>query len=263
MFNPSLTPSTMNSLWRVAGASVRGAGHQRSGDPCQDACAFRELPDGTLIMAVADGAGSARLAREAAQLQVQATCEFMERRLTDSIAAPALDQPRTLLEPALQHALQCILDAAVSARVEPRDLAATMLLLVAGMDRVCCAQIGDGAVVRAGSDQGFSALTTPFNGEYANETNFLVSPGVLDQAQYAAFHGAVHFLAMLSDGLQRLALVLPGGEPFAPLFSQFRHFMEQVPEFERRQAELEAFLLSEHVRSRADDDLTLVLALRP
>jgi len=45
--------------WRVLGASVRGVRHLRDGTPCQDAHAWRALPDGRVALAVADGAGSA------------------------------------------------------------------------------------------------------------------------------------------------------------------------------------------------------------
>jgi hypothetical protein len=250
----------MKPLWQVAGVSVRGAGHVRGGDPCQDACAFEELDNGFLVLAVADGAGSARLAREAAQLQVETATDFLTRRLAGPGGARA--DPRELLEPALCHALAEVEAAAAAANTAPRDMAATMILAVAAPTWVCCAQIGDGAVVRATGEDAFAGLTVPSGGEYVNETTFLVSPGALDQVQYASCGEAVPFLALLSDGLQRLALVLPGGQPHAPFFQRMRKFVGQVPDFEQRQAELASFLGSTHVQSRADDDLTLVLAAR-
>ena len=45
--------------WQVLGASVPGAGHVRGGQDCQDAHRWRALPGGVLVVAVADGAGSA------------------------------------------------------------------------------------------------------------------------------------------------------------------------------------------------------------
>ena len=47
--------------WRALGASVRGTSHEKTGQPCQDAHCLELLPDGSLVAAVADGAGSAAL----------------------------------------------------------------------------------------------------------------------------------------------------------------------------------------------------------
>src|SRR5438876_7437042 len=58
----SLSPSA--SVWRRLGASVIGSGHISRGVECQDAHGVAELPDGTLVIAVADGAGSARRSAE-------------------------------------------------------------------------------------------------------------------------------------------------------------------------------------------------------
>lgn len=47
--------------WRVAAASVRGTTHEKTGQPCQDAHCWEQLPESVLVAAVADGAGSAAL----------------------------------------------------------------------------------------------------------------------------------------------------------------------------------------------------------
>ena len=49
--------------WHVAGVSVRGVSHIKRGQPCQDSHVWRELPGGAVVMAVADGAGSAILSQ--------------------------------------------------------------------------------------------------------------------------------------------------------------------------------------------------------
>ena len=64
--------------WRVGEASVRGTSHEKKGQPCQDAHYWDTLPEGVLVVAVADGAGSAALgevgAAVAAQTAVEAIC---------------------------------------------------------------------------------------------------------------------------------------------------------------------------------------------
>jgi hypothetical protein len=49
----------MESEWQVIGAAVQGLSHQKQGLPCQDALEYSCLPGGILLLALADGAGSA------------------------------------------------------------------------------------------------------------------------------------------------------------------------------------------------------------
>ncbi|MGI8553815.1 MAG: protein phosphatase 2C domain-containing protein, partial [Dehalococcoidia bacterium] len=67
--------------WRVLGASVAGSGHRRIGRGCDDAHAYRRLDDGTLVLAVADGAGSASRSADGAARAVQAVLESAETAL--------------------------------------------------------------------------------------------------------------------------------------------------------------------------------------
>ncbi|MBC8229713.1 SUMF1/EgtB/PvdO family nonheme iron enzyme [bacterium] len=69
--------------WKVLGASVRGTSHTKSGQPCQDAHAWVKLPDGTLVAAVSDGAGSAALAEVGADSAVKAAVRVLESKLTE------------------------------------------------------------------------------------------------------------------------------------------------------------------------------------
>jgi serine/threonine protein phosphatase PrpC len=61
--------------WRVVAASVRGKSHERAGQLCQDAHYWETLPEGILISAVADGAGSAVLGKVGAIVAAQTAVE--------------------------------------------------------------------------------------------------------------------------------------------------------------------------------------------
>src|SRR5437870_4480602 len=63
--------------WRVLSASVPGSSHLVRGIECQDTHEVRILDNGSLILAVCDGAGSARRAAEGAALTARATVEFL------------------------------------------------------------------------------------------------------------------------------------------------------------------------------------------
>src|SRR5260370_2222477 len=70
-------------MWKLLSQCVTGSSHQRLGQPCQDACAVandisRDEP--ILILACADGAGSARFA----ELGAASACEtIVSQALTD------------------------------------------------------------------------------------------------------------------------------------------------------------------------------------
>jgi hypothetical protein len=65
---------------------------------------------------------------------------------------------------------------------------------------------------------------------------------------------------VLSDGLLRLALRLPSGEPYPPFFQPLFGFAAAALPEDQANEQLSAFLNSKRVCDRTDDDKTLVLA---
>jgi hypothetical protein len=59
-----------------------------------------------------------------------------------------------------------------------------------------------------------------------------------------------------------LALETSGGKPYAPFFSPMFKFVADVTNPTEAQEQLVAFLRSERISTRTDDDLTLLLATR-
>lgn len=154
--------------WRVVGASVRGAGHEQAGQPCQDFASWEALADGTLAIAVADGAGSAPLGQLGAELAVRAALQTVqpcgalavsgatedsELAVRPGESAPVVqtrqdagsegalcpnadEACRSLLARAF-HAAHSALEAeAEQRRVPLRDLATTLIVVLAGQNQV-------------------------------------------------------------------------------------------------------------------------------
>ncbi|MBK6465043.1 MAG: protein phosphatase 2C domain-containing protein [Myxococcales bacterium] len=88
--------------WRVVGASVRGSGHEQSGAECQDAHAV-DVTLGMMVVAVADGAGSARYAALGSAAAASAALDSVR-------AERALGLPQT--ESAWRDCLARVLDGA-------------------------------------------------------------------------------------------------------------------------------------------------------
>ena len=143
-----------------------------------------------------------------------------------------------------------------------RDYACTLTCVIVGAGELVVGQIGDGAVVAVGEEGSLFSASRLQRGEYANETHFITQVDALDQAVIEVLPQAVQGLAVMSDGLIRLALKMPSQEPHTPFFQPLFQFARAaIPEAEAVR-QLEAFLQSERVNARTDDDKTLVLAIR-
>lgn len=246
-------------VWRVTGASVPGVSHLRSGLPCQDAHAWRQEAGGVLIAAVADGAGSAPCAEDGARAAVEAAVE-------QAAAIWRLSRPRgrddwnQLISGTFTVARLAVQTAARRLGRPMDDLATTLLLAVAAPDQTVAGQVGDGAVVARFGD-GLTSLTRPPKTEHLDETTFLTSDDAASEMQFALCDEPARGLALLSDGLQMLALKMPEGRPHAPFFMPLLRFTAGA-EPARAEEQLRAFLQSPGVAQRTDDDLTLLLAVR-
>lgn len=243
--------------WRIAGVSVAGSSHVRSGVKCQDSHGWFVVGSLTAI-AVADGAGSAPLSHVGSAVAVRSALSSLLAQyqagtnFRDGELAPSLRTSMFMASMALD-------EAAESFGTKPRELATTLLLVVAGSDFVGAAQIGDGAVVAGDSELNVLALTMPSSGEHLNETTFLTSPDSVETAQITIRQLKLAHLAIFSDGLQMLGLKMPAASPHAPFFIPLFKYLAATPEDKARE-EVKRFLKGPRVAERTDDDLTLVLA---
>ncbi|HEX2090959.1 MAG TPA: PP2C family serine/threonine-protein phosphatase [Longimicrobiaceae bacterium] len=244
--------------WRVAAASVRGAAHARGEAPCQDAHGWSPLPDGGLVAAVADGAGTAALGEVGARTAVDALVELVRRALEEGGGGA---DPAAALCDAFPAALAAVRDEAQARGVDLSALATTLVAAVATPERTVAAQVGDGAIVVRDAGGSIRSLEVGGRrGEYLNETVFLTSPGALDPLPSMTWEAPASHLALLTDGLQLLALRLPAGTPHPPFFEPLFRFVEQEPDAGRASERLRAYLASPKIGARTEDDVTLLLA---
>ena len=255
----------MESDWQVIGAAVQGLSHQKQGLPCQDALQYGCLPGGILLVALADGAGSAVHAELGAQAVVQASLDWLHTRLENERPTECCEWVEVIWA-AFQNA-RTALEQLAEENGEPiRSFATTLTCLVATPEQLIVGQLGDGAVVAVGEDDGLKTVTALQRGEYANETNFLTQDQALDLVAIQVIDERVRALAAMSDGLTRLALKRPNNEPHPPFFKPLFAFVESsASSNDGAQATdaLTEFLTSPRVCERTDDDKSLVLALRP
>ena len=245
-------------MWRAIGASVMGTSHAATQTRCQDYSAYA-LVDGAcgpaLVIAVADGAGSATASFHGAKTAVESALAWCTAALADDRELAGEDIVRCFAD-----ARQRVLDVAAEYEHEARDYACTLLVAVATQERTLVGQIGDGAIVL--DDGTLRAATWPQQGEYANATHFLVEDDALERL-VTVEAGPARRIAVFSDGLQALALQYDTQTPYEPFFAPFFAYLESSPKPDAEiEGELRAYLESGSVNARTDDDKSLVLAVR-
>ncbi len=248
-------------MWRWAASSATGRSHLRSGLPCQDRFGLRLLPNGTLIAALADGAGSATHGAIGAETAVITVLTSLHA---------ALSTGRTdfdALMPEVAHeARQAVVAIANRQGTDARQYASTLLALVLDRDKGAVMQIGDGVtVVRDENEADWTWLIWPQRGEYANTTFFLTDPASLQHLDVQTFPGSITDVALMSDGLECLALRYADQSVHQPFFTGMIRPLLQASgtdEIEPLSDSLREFLSSEQVSSRTDDDVSIILATR-
>ncbi|KQN01454.1 PP2C family serine/threonine-protein phosphatase [Sphingomonas sp. Leaf25] len=244
--------------WTWAAASRRGTAHVTTGDGLQDA--YRVLTVAGFIIAIAcDGAGSTRYGRLGAVIATR----VLSRR-----AAKWVGRHRRLPSPVMMEMWVAEVRLAIFVHADRRGcamgaFAATLVLAISNGISTLTAHVGDGAVVAqcAGFNE-IIALSWPESGQYASTTFFLTDDAVRLRIGIVT-DIAVDRVAVLTDGLERLALDFAGKAAHAPFFrSIFGPVASSicVGRNQRLSAQLADFLSSDSVNARTDDDKTLVVA---
>lgn len=244
----------------VFGASVIGPLHVQMGLPCQDACAFRLWDDGTGVVAVADGLGSAARSDLGAGLAVEAAVEAVEQLRNNQngfvtplelVVKSAVDAARSMLE-----------RKAVEENCGLRDLACTIIAAVISRDQLSVAHVGDGAVV-ARTAEGLRLVSAPGVSEYTNETVPLTSSDWQASLHVVPCVESVEFLAVFTDGCQRAALrkSSEGIEPFCRFFDPIFAYAGELQDLGEGEEEIRALLSSKKVCANSEDDKTLVIVV--
>lgn len=233
--------------WRIVGASV--AGPKRAADePCEDSHAWAQSGD-TLVVAVADGAGSARLAAAGSHLAATFAVEHTAWLLDEGVS-PGLE----LLQDSLGATRRALVHRSRSLGCPLKDLSTTLALLVAGPGGTAAVQVGDGVVVV--DDGEMRTLAAAAESEYLNETVFLTSRSWRKATTAGESAAPASAVALSTDGLALLAVDRETSAPhpgfFGPLLAHCRRGggAEQLAKF----------LGSARVADRTDDDVTVVLA---
>ncbi len=246
----------------MIGASVQGTSHERTDIPCQDAHGCCVLPGGSIVAAVGDGAGTAERSDEGARRAVDSVLASTEAALAEGLPQDGVAWDAVLLE-GFRRARQSIQELAEAEHAPLRAFATTLTCAVVTEEWLVVGHIGDGLVVARGENGDLFSACEPQHGEYAGETFFLTMEGALQKTEVGVYAQSVDAVAVMTDGMVRLAVNLVDNTPHLPFFQPLFAFTAQIEDHERAQEQLVDLLASQRVNKRTDDDKTLVLVARP
>ena len=242
--------------WAVIAGSVTGTSHVQRGTPCQDKSDFAIFGEhgDWLAVAVADGAGSASHSDRGATVCVAELLLGVQAMPIDALTKDGMFALFT-------SARQAVQAEAEQLGVSPREVACTALLALVGPGGAAFGQIGDGAIV-LGDGTTYRTAHWPEPGEYANLTDFLTDDCYAERFAFTTSAEPITEVAVLSDGLQRLALDFVTKTPHEPFLRPLLRRLSAEPNPADLERPLSEFLDSAAINARTDDDKSLVLAVR-
>jgi Protein phosphatase 2C len=243
-------------MWQGIGASVVGSSHLKTKQPCQDYYSFRIEGD-LCYCGIADGLGSASHADIGARIAVESGLDALKTIISTSNKLSS-QQWAEYAATAFSRARKAVLEEADKQQVAARELATTLLLAILSPQAFASCHIGDGAaVVQCGV--GIITASPPDRLEFANETTPLTSERFASALRTQFLAEPVTAVALLTDGLQNLAINSRDNAPFLPFFEPFFTGISAIEDGSLATRQLEQFLSSKRVLDRTDDDKTLVI----
>src|SRR5690349_7667193 len=180
----------MSNRWQVAGQSVRGAAHERNGLPNQDAIHWASSAESSIVLAVADGHGSARYSRShigaclAVESSTQLVQEFLESQADTSNLSLIKDAteewlPRALVRKWVEQVNEHLNSDPLGANeMESGVIAYGSTLLVTAVTEqfVFYLQLGDGEILTVSESGEVARPLTKDDRLFGNETTSLCAP---------------------------------------------------------------------------------------
>jgi hypothetical protein len=264
----------VSERWRILAGSVAGGAHARAGVGGQDAFAVEQI-GGTLLVVVADGAGSMALAGVGAPLAVAIARRRLGARWRAGPGDLAGDDEDTA---AAWHAyLGSTGDAvlrqfrrAATALARTRhsgradDLGTTLTAVVAHPPWLAVFAVGDGFVVTRATDGHLDLLLAPPGGvdRPPGGTALLTSPGARAAARRIVTRiPDLTGVAVGTDGLDKLVLEHEHAVALRAHTKAFDRLFDLAADPGTDAMHLTRLLADQQVSRLTDDDRTLVLAV--
>jgi len=242
--------------WCTIVASARGKRHEATNHHCEDVVG-RSVHRGVHVIALADGAGTASLAREGATIAVNAAIQHVSKRFAQFALMPSLVGRQSLIE----HIRRALVKETKRRAIRLSDLASTLLLAASDGQTLIVGQIGDGRVaVRCAESKAWRSALEPSRGEHANETFFATSSCYLEKFEFAVLP-ARQFDActLMSDGAE-VSLFNRRSQEYAKAMDTMVNWALQFPQRKVEEAIIDS--LAQLMTTKTFDDLSVAMLVR-
>lgn len=247
-------------MWKILRDRAQGTSHKISNTVCQDSelhSIFKFGDKEYLLLCCSDGAGSASLSDKGSELACLTLSHSVEAEFANGKSLE--DVTRETIVSWYECATKAIQEEAQKLGTGPRELACTLLGAVIGSMGALFFQLGDGGIVIL-SENEYSPVFWPQNGEHVNETNFLTDQDLAQHVLFKTTQSSIQEIALFTDGLQPLVLDYKLKSAHAPFFRQMFTTLRQGSEHDLC-VPFSQFLNSSTVNDRTDDDKSLILAV--
>jgi len=251
---------------------LRGRSHLKSETPCQDATYYDSNGE-VQVIALADGAGSARFSGYGAQTVTQKACKYLIANFHNMLDCDNGAKVKTDL---INYLLSVLEERKEKVQKKPehfdctlKDLASTFLMVAVSEKEFILAHIGDGVIGYVKNGE-LKVASAPDNDEFANVTTFVTSGNALGSMRLikGKLQGISGFILM-SDGTENSLYNKQTGElstactklidvvaKSPSIQKQKRH--NQKP---RHKAEIEQ-LFESKIRENTSDDCSVAILAR-
>lgn len=185
-------------MWNIVQCAVQGKGHISSNTPCQDktyAINTKEVQ----VIALADGAGSAKLSHFGAECVTKEICKALSEKFD-----LYYDEPDgvAVKRKIISDLLDSLEEVAKNNNCDIKDLASTLLVVAIKDGKYIISHIGDGVIGYLKNNE-LKVASMPENGEFVNTTTFVTSKNVLQTMKIIKGKlGAINGFALMSDGTE-------------------------------------------------------------
>lgn len=239
-------------MWSIIGTAVQGRGHERKNIPVQDKILFDRGE--TTVIALADGAGSAKLSHFGAEKTVETVCRLLQDNFDKIFNTGDVEEAQQFI----MDEIRAQLEALSTAHQEPvAEFASTLLAVAVKNSQVLVVHLGDGEIGAIKNGE-MKVLSTSDNGEYANATYFTTSASATKQLKLFKSSAGEQFSAffLMSDGAAH-SLFSKRDNKFAPFIEKLANQAKVHREEVLNHLLKESF--EKLIKQRTNDDCSLIM----
>lgn len=240
------------TMWKVIQCAVQGKVHIKDYIPCQDKT-YYYIKDDVTVVALADGAGSAKFSHFGAEHITKYICDELAENFDLYFANEDGVSVKNELNIKIKQQIE---ELAKKMECESRDLASTLLTVAVKGEQYILLHIGDG-VIGYSKCNALKIASQPENGEFVNTTVFTTSKDTLQTMRIMKGNlGQIDGFILMSDGTEA-SLYNKKENKLADVLGKIMNMLSFIPT-EKVEAQLTDSFYSV-IRNATTDDCSIAI----